>query len=63
MGNKIHVNGPGHITKTAATPINVKKNHQKPFRAIHQITFPQNQSDDLETWHGTFGMQTLKKYI
>ena len=60
MGNKIRVNGPGHITKTAATPINGKKSSETIQSNTSNNSSSEPKSDDFETWHGTFGMQSLK---
>ena len=55
MGTKVYMNGPGHMIKMAATPINVKK----PFKNLEN-----QKSNDLETWHvasGTEALQSLYK--
>ena len=54
MGKKVYINGPGHKTKMAATPIYIygKKN----FKNLLQ----NRKSYDLETWHAASGTQVLQ---
>ena len=48
---KVYINGPGHMTKMATSPIYGKN-------------LLQNQkSYDLETWHADRGMKPYKVYI
>ena len=48
MGTKVCSNGPGNMTKMAATPINGKKN----FKNLLQ----NQKADDLGTWYVALGM-------
>ena len=53
MGNgKVYINGPGHKTKMAATPIYI---YGKNFKNLQN-----RKSYDLETWHAASGTQFLQ---
>ena len=47
-GMEAHINCPGQMTKMTAIPIYGNNSKNVPF-----------QSDDLETWHGSLGIQAL----
>ena len=51
-GEKVNINGTGHMTKMAATPI-FGKNLQK--SSSTELFY------DHETWHGTLCTQALRK--
>ena len=42
-GTKVYINGPGHMTKMAATPFLVK--------TFENLILQNRKSYDLETWH------------
>ena len=48
---KVYINGPGHMTKMAATPI-----YGKNLKNLLQ----NQMSYDLETWHVALGTQVLQ---
>ena len=50
-GTKVCSNGPGHMTKMAATPIYGKN----PLKNLLQI----QKADDLRTWYVSLGMWGL----
>ena len=50
-GTKVYINGPGHMTKMATTPI-----YGKTFKTLLQ----NQKSYDLETWHAASGTQALR---
>ena len=56
LGNgKVYINGPGHKTKMAATPIYIygKKNFKN-------LLLQNRKPYDLETWHAASGTQVLQ---
>ena len=55
-GTKFCLNGPGHMTKTAAMPIygnKLKKN----------LLLRNQKADNLETWYAAFGAQVLSNCL
>ena len=50
-GTKVCSNGPGHMTKMAATPT-YGKNHKK-------SSSPEKKADDLESWYVASGARVL----
>ena len=50
-GTKIYSNGPGHMTKIAATPIFGKK--------LKKLLLRNLKADDLETWCEALGARVL----
>ena len=55
-GTKVYINGPGHMTKTAAMPIYGKN--------LKNLLLQNQKSYDLETWYvalGTKALQSLYK--
>ena len=54
-GTKVCSNGPGHMTKMAATPIYGK--NLKNLRLWNQ------KADDLETWYASAGSQVLPSLL
>ena len=53
-GEKVYINGPGHMTKMAATPIYGKN-------PIKNLLL--QKSYDLETWHAHYVLKLYKVYI
>ena len=54
-GTKFCSNGPGHMTKMAATPIYDKK--------LKSILLRNQKADDLETWYAASGAQVLPSLL
>ena len=52
-GNKVYINGPGHMTKMAAMSIYDKKNFRK-------FLFQNRKSYDFKIWHAASGTQALQ---
>ena len=55
MGKKVYINGSGHKTKMATTPIYIygKKNFKN-------LLLQNRKSYDLEIWHAASGTQVLQ---
>ena len=51
-GTKVYINGTGHMTKMAATPIYGKN--------LKNLLLQNQKSYDLETWHVASGTQALQ---
>ena len=51
-GTKVYINGPGHMTKTAAMPIYGKN--------LKNLLLQNQKNYDLETWHVASGTQALQ---
>ena len=52
-GTKVYINGPGLMTKMAATPI-------YGIKTFEDLLLQNRKSYDLETWHVASGTQALQ---
>ena len=52
-GTKVYVNGPGHMTKMAASP--------KYGKTLKNRLLQNQKSYDLETWHVALGTQATQR--